>query len=359
MADNIQKIRSSNIELFRIILMLSIVAHHYVVNSGVFDIVKATPYEWQSYFLLIFGMWGKIGINCFVLITGYFMCKSEITVRKFLKLFLEVLFYNVICYACFYWSGYETFSIRGMLHAFNPINSLTNSFVSCFLVYYLLIPFLNVMVQHLSKRQHQLLIVIGMMFAVIMPHYSRFEFSFNYVEWFAYLHVVASYLRYYFSDLNYSSNTRSIIYVIGGMLLGALSVAIMMFGYEHGITKMRWMYEWVIDCNALLAFVTSIMFFWGFKTLHVRQSRFINAIASSTFAVLLIHANSDAMRKWLWQDVCHNVDWIYSPYMPLHAIGCVLAIFIACVLIDKVRMTLVEKPTFIIIDKYLQKYGIK
>ena len=32
-----QKIRSSNIELMRIVLMLAIIAHHYVVNSSVMD----------------------------------------------------------------------------------------------------------------------------------------------------------------------------------------------------------------------------------------------------------------------------------------------------------------------------------
>lgn len=29
-----QKVRNSNLELYRIITMLAIVAHHYVVNSG-------------------------------------------------------------------------------------------------------------------------------------------------------------------------------------------------------------------------------------------------------------------------------------------------------------------------------------
>lgn len=33
------KTRSSNIELLRIITMLEIVVHHYVVNSGIGDIV--------------------------------------------------------------------------------------------------------------------------------------------------------------------------------------------------------------------------------------------------------------------------------------------------------------------------------
>lgn len=32
--------RSSNLELYRIIVMLLIVAHHYVVNSGLTDVMQ-------------------------------------------------------------------------------------------------------------------------------------------------------------------------------------------------------------------------------------------------------------------------------------------------------------------------------
>lgn len=34
------KQRSSNIELYRILVMLLIVAHHYVVNSGLLDVMN-------------------------------------------------------------------------------------------------------------------------------------------------------------------------------------------------------------------------------------------------------------------------------------------------------------------------------
>ena len=34
------KYRSSNIELYRILVMLLIVAHHYVVNSGLLDVMN-------------------------------------------------------------------------------------------------------------------------------------------------------------------------------------------------------------------------------------------------------------------------------------------------------------------------------
>ena len=89
---NYKKRRDSNIELFRIITMLLIVAHHYVVNSGLLEVMSAKPLSGKSIFLFVLGAWGKIGINCFVFITGYFMCKSNITLKKFVKLLFEIIF---------------------------------------------------------------------------------------------------------------------------------------------------------------------------------------------------------------------------------------------------------------------------
>lgn len=55
--------RSSNIELFRIIVMFLIVAHHYVVNSGLTAAdgpIYADPLSWRSTFLLLLGAWGRL-----------------------------------------------------------------------------------------------------------------------------------------------------------------------------------------------------------------------------------------------------------------------------------------------------------
>ena len=48
------KLRNSNLELFRIIVMLSIVAHHYVVNSGLLAIMAENPTSAKSIFLYLF-----------------------------------------------------------------------------------------------------------------------------------------------------------------------------------------------------------------------------------------------------------------------------------------------------------------
>ena len=68
--DTSSKPRNSNLELFRIISMLFIVAHHYVVNSGMMDVMSESPFSSNSLFFYIIGAWGKTGINCFVMISG-------------------------------------------------------------------------------------------------------------------------------------------------------------------------------------------------------------------------------------------------------------------------------------------------
>ena len=121
-----KKRRDSNLELYRIIVIFMIVAHHYVVNSGLMDVMKEAPTSTNSIFFYLFGMWGKIEINCFVMIIGYFMCKSNITIRKILKLVLEVFFYRATIYFLFVSFGKTGFSIKDAFLCFLPIKSIAD-----------------------------------------------------------------------------------------------------------------------------------------------------------------------------------------------------------------------------------------
>ena len=100
------------------------------------------PLSANSIFLFIFGAWGKTGINCFVLITGYFMCKSNITVKKYIKLVAEVYLYKLIIAAIFAIAGLE--SMKDIIDALLIVRVIDTNFTGCFLVFYLLIPSYNV-----------------------------------------------------------------------------------------------------------------------------------------------------------------------------------------------------------------------
>lgn len=139
--------------------MLAIVAHHYVVNSGlVLECISKEPTSNRSLFLLLFGAWGKTGINCFLMITGYYMCQSHISLKKFLKLLFEIEFYKIIFFIFFYATGNTVLNLK-TIRELLPIPTITSDFGACFLVFFLFIPFLNLFIHSLSKRNYQILFV--------------------------------------------------------------------------------------------------------------------------------------------------------------------------------------------------------
>ena len=142
--------------------MILIISHHYVVNSGLLDLMYKDPFSLKSVYLFIFGAWGKVEINCFILITGYYMCISRITLKKFLKLLLEVEFYKISILLIFIISGYEHFTIKTAIISILPITSIASNFVGCYIIFYLLIPFVNILIKNINKRQH--LTLLGILF---------------------------------------------------------------------------------------------------------------------------------------------------------------------------------------------------
>ena len=350
-----KKERNSNIELYRIIVMLLIVMHHYVVNSGLLDEMFKTPTAPESVFLYMLGMWGKTGINCFVLITGYFMCKSSISLRKFVKLLLQIELYNILFGCIFLYTGYISLSVSSLIQIVNPIPSVNTGFTSCFLLFYLFIPFLNILLKNLSKSQHLLLVILCLGIYTILGTVPWISVTFNYVTWFGVLYVVASYIRLYgiwrSEDKMFWGGASLVLITIS-----VLSVLVMLFRGVYSEVALNWgfLMLFVSDSNKLLAFLVSISTFMFIKNIHIRQSKWINTIASCTFGVLLIHANSDAMRQWLWKDTCDNVGFFHSSMIYVHALCVPIIVFIACTIIDFCRQRFLERLYLDLVVKYIQ-----
>lgn len=86
------KPRNSNVELLRIACMILIVLHHYGVYG--FDALEL-PHTLNRYVVSFCSLGGKIGVACFMLISGYYMVYSKFTLRKLVKLAAEAWFYSV------------------------------------------------------------------------------------------------------------------------------------------------------------------------------------------------------------------------------------------------------------------------
>ena len=290
---------------------------------------------------MLFGWGGKTAINVFVLITGYFMCRQEFRWKKLLFFAVEVVFYRWIIAGIFLAVGYEPFSFKECVKTVLVIPfDFGRGFTSSFLGMYALIPFINRLIQSLDKKQLEHLLATLL---VLFTGFSTFCFNgaFEYVGWYVTVYLAGSYIRLY--ETRWMKNLRTTgLLCVGTLFLSWLSVTGIWLVF--GVMGRELPYYWfVADSNKILAIATAVFLFLFFRNLKLGTNKIINAFAASTFGVLMIHASSDTMRRWLWQDVYGNVQAFSRPCFVFHAFGCTIAVYFVCVLIDMARKAVCRK----------------
>lgn len=329
--------RNSNLELLRIIMMLIIIAHHYIVNSDIGLAISTPPktYALNYAFSLCFGFGGKMAINVFILISGYFMCQQQFKWKKLINLICLMVFYKYVIYGIFLITGYETFSLAAFAKTvlFIPLR-FGQSFAPSFLGLYVLCPFLNLFLQHADKKTMQRLLIILL---VLFTGFSSFllNTSFEYLGWYVTVYLIGSYLRLYPIAALEKKKTCLWLFLLN-LALCWCSVLIVSFA-EVKMQRTLPHFWFVADSNKILAITTAISMFCLFKTLNLGSNKIINTISASTFGIFLIHTSSATMRNWLWNDIMQAGKAYAEPLFPLYACGAVVTVYLACFCIDYAR----------------------
>ena len=89
-------IRNSNIELLRIVLMFMVILLHFNNGSmgGAFNYVKNLPVN--SFVLYFFESLSICAVNCFMIISGYFLAYNKtVKLSKIVDLLFIVILYNL------------------------------------------------------------------------------------------------------------------------------------------------------------------------------------------------------------------------------------------------------------------------
>ena len=350
----VKKVRESNIELFRIILMLMIIAHHYVSHGGGVELYDFDNVTGSQLFLELWGWGGKTGINCFLLITGYFMCMQEFTWRKFLKLYLEIKFYTLLFPIVFWALGRQQFSLHYCFETlFGVAVNLGKDFPPSYLALFLLVPFVNRLIRAMDRKTHlRLLLILLLLYTV--PGTFFLNFFFESIGWYVTVYLIGAYLRLYplpvLGDLKKSSLLATVSLSLG---FGS----ILFFTYTQRSLGLP-IYYLLADSNQILAVLCAVALFCLFKSINLGHIRWINAIATATFGVYLIH-DQENVRQWLWGEVFHVKDYYGGDWLWLHAMCALLAVYAACVILDVLRQRLLEKPLFEWLDKRFPALNVK
>lgn len=344
--------RDSGIELFRIVTMLLIIAHHMVCNSNLYSVVESDIFNPKAIFLLCISGFGKTGINCFVMITGYFMCKSRITLKKFLKLFLEVEFYKISLYIVSVIIGVKTLSADGIFDAVFPFRSVDNGFTSTYILFFLFIPFINILIQNMDKTTHLKLIGLLLIVYTVLPTFFASEVTFNYITWFTVVYLIAAYIRIYPCEL-FEKKRIWILSAVLSFVVSVISIVVCSAGAKYLIGR-NLAFFFLTDSNKFLAVLTAFCGFMCFKNINIKPNRVINVIASTAFGVLLLHANG-SLKDWMWHKLIGITQIYDSSLLLLWAIVIPILIYIVCCIIDLIRIYGLEKPFFRFYDKISKK----
>lgn len=333
--------RAANLDLFRILAMLTIILYHTLIHGGINELCATASIPKQLYLKFIF-LLSQIGVNCFVLISGYFLCKSKFSLQKLAALWLEGVFYSITIKAICMLSGQIPFSFISLCSCFLPVFTGRYWFVTIYFGLYLISPFLNILTNSLNKLRHSALcVIIFVLFSCVIsihPAFAGMNSGAGWgLPWFIALYIFAAWFRNYYIPDKHTLLRLSVWIVIPTVTSIAYITLPSFLPTTKPILDNFYRYD------SVPVLLISLFVFSAFLNMRINEKTgsIISFIAPSTFGVYLIHDNPD-LRPILWEVIdlpSHAEKWSFLFIQFLS----VICIFIVCLAIDIIRKYTVGK----------------
>lgn len=320
------KTRQSNIELLRIICMILIVMGHIILAHGKASILT----DGDEIIKLIVLSFTSVATNTFVLISGYFGINFRI--ERFIRLVFQTLFYSLVLLFVSIIIGWHTFDLKKDIFAFFPILTKQYWFVTCYIILYVISPWLNISINHMNKRMYLQTLIIGF---VIIYLWSTFSYLFNTAQFigdsgygivnFSFLYMLGRYLNIHHEQKHSPTFYFSLYFLCCISLFICQYSLSWILGFEFT--------SW-ISYNTVFILIGSLCLFEAFRNIKM-QSNIINYFAKPCLAVYLIHLN-----PFIWKSFCKTIG--VSNYHGIQYVLLLLLlpiiIYVICSIIEHCRI---------------------
>ena len=338
---NLKSNRYVGIELLRIIAMLMVFNLHFFIK-GQYNKSSNQIVNIESWIVICFSV---VAVNCYVLISGYFMVDKSFKLSRLTNTYSQMWFYSVATFVLMIILGYTKLSIGNIFLSITPFIHNSYWFVTSYLLLLLFTPLLNSAINNMSKSKLKLIIflLVGVfsVFNNVVKVINPIDNTAGYrVLWFIVLYLSAAYLKKY-----YIPNNKPLKWFVYYGITVVLNFA---FHTIFGKYGQVWEVSMVRDYNNILVYAGAMFLFLLFININITSSVVKNIVlffSPLTFAVYLIH-ESPFVYPVLWKLINVGNYCTDNALFIFMAMGTIILLFIAFCLIELARQLLFKLLKF-------------
>ena len=296
------KQRNASFELLRILAITMVIVLHALGHGGILN-----AYEF-GHFGYILGWSLKsfclVAVNCFVLITGYFMVNSQMKLSRLLKLIIQVWFYSVICLVVTKVVFKQPVGLKALICVLFPLTGNQYWCATAYAVLLAVTPLLNKFIKSMTRKEHFTAILLLVTVFSVVPtilFWGRSSLGSGYdFVWFVVLYFIASYIRLY--GLPLTGKKCILGFLIAALL--ALASNLVMGIVTKAVFGMPKRVNLLFDYNSVLFLPASVFLFVAFSKWKV-NGKLANTVAKLGKYVFGAYLISDhaLIRTPLWKTI--------------------------------------------------------
>ena len=267
------EMRNKNIDLIKSIASFFVILVHFFLNTGFYNLKTINNIVTVSFILK------NIAVVCvplFMLVTGYLMNEKKVSKKYYFNILLFILTYLFISLLCLFIRKYflgDNASIRNL--AVGIFTFETNQYawyVNMYFGLYLLIPFLNIIIEEIKENKNLFIFVIAILtFLTAFPKvitYWSLLYPVNY-------YFIGAYVK------KYNVNTYKLKYVI---IIVTVSIIEIIISKKIGHNA-----SFFNNYGMILILIKSISVFFLLNSIKLkRNTSLLKKISKHTLSIYLI-----------------------------------------------------------------------
>ena len=315
---NIQNDRNSSIELLRIISMFLIVIFNVVytiwaqnddmTEEFMLPISKASS-DPHMFIFAVFCHFENIGNSLFFITSAWYLLDfSRFKKKKWFDIFLDVWVISVIIlFGALFLLGKQNIGNGMIIGSVFPVTTMANWYITCYLLFYPLHPFLNMIIHGVSQKVLlRISLTLFVLYCCINFFYNHFYYTTPLVLWIT-IYFVLSYFHLYQTGFCNSIKKNFVVAIVAFCFFIIMLLATNLIAQRVSPLNDK-VLHWKTNCNpVILCF--SFAVFNCMRNVKLK-SRVINYCGGLCMLIYLIHENQILkffIRPAIWK-------YIYASY---------------------------------------------